>query len=356
MKILIIRRDNIGDLILTTPLIAALRSAQPDATIDILVNSYCAPVLAGNPHLDSVHVYDKGHHRGNKSLIQAYWERIKLLFQLRRKQYDSIIIAKPNVEKRPYQLAKIVGAKHIYGLVASGAVYENLISNPIHVPANIHHVAEISFQIAKEFGANGPCGETQIFPDQRLVQSAKNNLVKKLGNTDKTVAIQISSRKIKQRWQIEKFAELMQRLHDRSGCVFQVYWSPGSVDNPMHPGDDENALHLQSLLGNSFPAIFCRTQSVAELTASLSTNDFMVTSDGGALHIGAALGLPIVCFFGNSEAARWHPWKVPYELLECNTADVRDISVDAAINAYDRLLCQLSQHQRVHLPTPSQSS
>ncbi|WP_412478614.1 glycosyltransferase family 9 protein [Azonexus sp. IMCC34839] len=351
MKILIIRRDNIGDLILTTPLISALRAAQSEATIDILVNSYCAPVLLGNPNLNNIYVYDKGHHRGSKSLAKAYWERIKLLFRLRRKQYDSIIIAKPNVEKRPYRLAKIVGAKRIYGVVAPGSVYENLISNPIHVAPSIRHVADISFQIAKEFGSDIQCGKTQIFPDRALIEIAESKRSENLGYSGKTVAIQISSRKIKQRWQIEKFAALMRYLHDRDGCVFQVYWSPGSVDNPMHPGDDENAIHLQSLLGGSIPALFCRTETLVELAASLATNDLMITSDGGALHIGAALGLPIVCFFGNSEAVRWHPWQVPYELLQVDSSDVRDISVDMAIDAYDRLLEQFSHKQIGNLPT-----
>ena len=53
-KILVIRRDNIGDLVCTTPLLAALRARFPDAWIGVLANSYNAPVLSGYPHVNDV--------------------------------------------------------------------------------------------------------------------------------------------------------------------------------------------------------------------------------------------------------------------------------------------------------------
>src|SRR5688500_20124219 len=63
VKILVIRRDNIGDLVCATPLFHALRSRYPDAHIAALVNSYNAGVLTGNPALDAVHAYTKLKHR-----------------------------------------------------------------------------------------------------------------------------------------------------------------------------------------------------------------------------------------------------------------------------------------------------
>ena len=54
MKILVLRRDNIGDLVLTTPVLAALRQRFPHARIEALVNSYSAPVLEGHPDIDRV--------------------------------------------------------------------------------------------------------------------------------------------------------------------------------------------------------------------------------------------------------------------------------------------------------------
>ena len=62
MKILVVRRDNIGDLICTTPFFAALRRRHPEAWIGALVNSYNAPVLDRNPDIDEVFAYQKLKH------------------------------------------------------------------------------------------------------------------------------------------------------------------------------------------------------------------------------------------------------------------------------------------------------
>jgi len=56
------------------------------------------------------------------------------------------------------------------------------------------------------------------------------------------------------------------------------------------------------------------------------------------MHIAAALGKPILCFFGNSGAARWRPWGVPYVLLQPPSLNAADISVDEAYAGYERLL------------------
>src|SRR5262249_6206403 len=70
---LVIRRDNIGDLVCTTPLIAALRRRYPEAWIAALVNHYAAPVLDNNPDLDAVFSYEKAKHLGDEeSRLASY--------------------------------------------------------------------------------------------------------------------------------------------------------------------------------------------------------------------------------------------------------------------------------------------
>ena len=55
------------------------------------------------------------------------------------------------------------------------------------------------------------------------------------------------------------------------------------------------------------------------------------------MHIAAALGKPIVCFFGDSPPFHWHPWGVPYRLLQPSTLDARDVSVADALAAFAQL-------------------
>src|SRR5689334_10387340 len=94
MRILVIRRDNIGDLVCTTPLIAALRARYPQAHIAALVNSYNAAILEGNPDLDALHVYTKLKHRADgQSALRIIAARLRTLRELRREPFDYVVLA-----------------------------------------------------------------------------------------------------------------------------------------------------------------------------------------------------------------------------------------------------------------------
>lgn len=96
MNILVIRRDNIGDLVCTTPMLATLRKAMPDAWIGVLVNQYNVAVMRGNPDVNDVFAYRKAKHRGPGESKLAIWlETAGLLWKLRRKGIDVAIVASP---------------------------------------------------------------------------------------------------------------------------------------------------------------------------------------------------------------------------------------------------------------------
>jgi heptosyltransferase III len=132
------------------------------------------------------------------------------------------------------------------------------------------------------------------------------------------------------------FAALAKLLHERHAAVFLVLWSPGSAADARHPGDDETAETLERLM-QDVPAFRQPTRNLADLIAALSACDAVVCSDGGAMHIAAALGKPLVCFFGDSSAARWRPWHATHELLQPPSRHVRDVTVEEAAAAFARL-------------------
>jgi len=79
------------------------------------------------------------------------------------------------------------------------------------------------------------------------------------------------------------------------------------------------------------------TGTLIELATGLSLVDIVICSDGGAMHIAAGLNKPIVCLFGDSSPDRWHPWFVPYKLLQKPSQNVSDIEVDEVIQALNKL-------------------
>jgi ADP-heptose:LPS heptosyltransferase len=128
----------------------------------------------------------------------------------------------------------------------------------------------------------------------------------------------------------------MRALHERYAARFLLFWSPGPAEHPQHPGDDDKARAMMAGLA-SVPVLAWETHALPALVAGLAACDRVVCSDGGAMHIAAALGKPIVCLFGKSDATRWRPWGVPHELLQPPSCEVADVSAEEALKAYERL-------------------
>jgi ADP-heptose:LPS heptosyltransferase len=329
-KILIIRRDNIGDLVCTTPLIAALRQRFPEGWLGALVNSYNAPVLDGNPDLDEVFVYTKAKHRGHdESLPGILWRRLAMMYRLRQMRLDDVILAAPVLQPRLVALARWLKPKRIVGFGENGGLD---VSLPLD--KEDRHEVEDVFRIAAIYGIEGPPPACNVATP--ITVSPTPALCVPSGTL--TIGVHISARKSSQRWPADRFAETMRAIAAQGPVRFLLLWSPGAEDNPLHPGDDAKASEVMGIVGADHTAVVARpTHTLPELIAALSECDALICADGGAMHLAAGLGLPIVCLFGNSGAARWRPWDVPYLLLQKPSFDVADISVDEVLTAFNAL-------------------
>lgn len=336
-KILVIRRDNIGDLVCTTPLLAALRQRFPEGWIGALVNSYNAPVLDGNPDVDEVFVYTKAKHRASgESLIGILWRRFRMMSRLRAMGLDDVVIATPTPQPRVVRLARWLKPKRIIG-------YGDIPGLDVALPLDTEdrHEVEDVFRVAALYGIEGPPPACKVVapPSTRASGGAPSGLTFTLG-------IHISARKPSQRWPAERFAELMRTIaQQRPSVRFMLLWSPGNEDNPLHPGDDGKAREVLTRLAQcgQLPIVSVHarpTHTLPELIGALSGCQALVCADGGAMHLGAGLGLPIVCLFGQSGARRWRPWGVPYRLLQTPSMHVMDIAVGDVTDALEHLLRQ----------------
>ena len=330
MKILVIRRDNIGDLVCTTPLFSALRRHFPDAHIAALVNSYNAPVLAGNPEVDEICIYRKAKHRlSGESRLSVWLGTLRLIWRLRRRKYDLAIVATPGKQPAAQRFARWIGASRTITGESPGT----------EISTASCHETEAVMRLLLPLGIGEDPGPVRVFADPGLservaIPQGKGPLI----------ALHISARKPAQRWPVERFAQLARALHADYDARFLLFWSPGSADNALHPGDDEKAERLLSLC-RGLPLEPCVTHRIEDLIAALAHCDRMICSDGGAMHLAAGLAKPMVCFFGNSGAQRWRPWGVPHELLQPATRDVSDLTLDEVLLAYARLERRLAKQQ-----------
>lgn len=338
-RILVIRRDNIGDLVCTTPVFRALRARFPRALICALVNSYNLPVLENNSDIDQAFAYMKAKHRPRgKSLLSVYWGKLRLMLQLRRMRFDHVILAGPGLQERSLNFARMIGARHIVGFTDEAKSGSRLVDIGVTyrpVPPRAHEV-EDTFRLLSALGIAGtpPPLRIEVSP---AMQAAAHDQLRRHGHAGAgpVIGVHISARKPSQRWPVARFTDLITRLR-RDGATVLLFWSPGDASNPLHPGDDAKAKEIMDAVND--PGLIPRpTQELGELIAGLSLCERVICSDGGAMHIAAGLGKPIACFFGKSEAHRWHPWGVPYVVLQKDSLEVSDISVDEAWAAFKTL-------------------
>ena len=332
LKILVIRRDNIGDLVCTTPIFSALRQRYPDALICALVNSYNAPVLAQHPNVDRVFVYTKLKHRApGQSFLRLLWQRQRLHWALKKIGFDYVLL--PNAQPRVLRLARSFNPHHIFALGDGQSPHKKITLLPA-IRKGSEHEAQAIFRLLAPLGIEGMPPSCFITADPPAVDKAQSALDAQ--GHGPLIALHISARKPSQRWPVARFVALMHILHARHTARFVLLWAPGASNNPLHPGDDEKAQAIQQA-ATDLPIVAYATHTLPELVGALAMCDAVICSDGGAMHLAAGLGKPIVCLFGHSDAWRWHPWGTPYQLLQTDSKDVGDITVEDVAKAFEQL-------------------
>ena len=305
-RILVIRRDNIGDLLCTTPVLSALRRHYPDARIACLVNAYNAPVLQGNPDLDRIYSYTKAKHAPGLPLAH-WWREWRVYQRLRRERFDLVIHANPMPHRRTARLVRYLGGRWRLGVVdparqADSEAY-NIAVSPEEVQGT-HHVERV-YSLLRPLGIRDEPGPLVL-----KVQGKPSSE----GDTP-ILGVHISSRKPCNRWPEPHFARLIEGLLAEKREV-RLFWAPGSQNNPHHPGDDEMAERLAAHFTAGL--VPCETHTLEALIQGIAGTDGVICADGGALHIAVALGKPVVGLYGCTDPAVWGPWQVRSQALRGN--------------------------------------
>ena len=339
LRILVIRRDNIGDLVCTTPLLTALRARHPDAHLAALVNSYNVGVLEGNPDLDAIHSYTKLKHRADG---ESWWSvlvhRYRMIAALRRASFDYVLLGKSTFDHHGLALARQVRPRHIVGIPPDAGQSAGGITHPVApAPFAQGHEVEAIMKLGAPLGVDTPPGPARVYASPARVAEWRNRFPA-LAQPKPWIALHISARQSRRLWAVERFVELARALA-RGGAGIVLAWAPGGSDDPRHPGDDERAARIATRVGPEVPLIPAKTASLGDLIAVLSQCRGFIGADGGAMHIAAGLALPVVALFEDmpDKIRHWHPWHVPYEIVSSGPDDVAGVTVDQVAQAWARV-------------------
>ena len=269
-KILVFSFSFIGDAVLSTAVIQPLRLHFPNARITFLVGSHAFDLLANDPQLDAVLVYDnRDEHSGLKG-------RMKLIKTLRREKFDLV------VNLRDSFTARCIGAEH-WGLVRGDR--------------NRHAVTRY-LEVLSHHGV----GTTDAHPHLQLTEAehaAASRFLAKAGLTSERLLIGIhpGGNWEYKLWSPEKYAQLASILNKEKNASILLFSGP-------------NERKLQSQVAGMMDTspILVETDNLREVTALIAACDIYIGNDTGPMHIAAAVGTPVVALFGSTNHIRSGPY------------------------------------------------
>lgn len=321
-RILIIRIDFLGDMVCTTALLHAIKLRWPQAEIHVLANRYNAPVLENNTDVTNVHqyVYSKKHTKNLRpGIINAFIDRLKLIYTLRKLKFDTLIIPNGGMNKNSIQFAKLLNVPDCRWHNKVSGFDDRVL---FHIESRpIKHEVLAGFALVPELGQQDISQlRLYVMPCTQRVASWGEQLGAK---TKPRVGLFVSNKSVERRWAWDKWAALVTKTTPL--CDVLVFCAP---QEQFPPGWGEEAGARQ-----------IRTDTVSELVAAMAHLDVVISADSAPVHLAAALQIPVVALFESrpEKYLRWYPLGVEHVLIH-EGRYVDDIAVDSVFSATIELL------------------
>jgi ADP-heptose:LPS heptosyltransferase len=305
-RLLVIRNDNIGDVLCTTPALRALRRAFPTARIAALVPSHCRPVLARSPDVDEIFCYTKSKHAPRLFGIPALWDLGRVLYALRHRRFDLAVSLRRSFSRSSAWLAYASGAPHRLGYPAPQSHPLRFFINlaPAGPPSALHEV-DVCLELLARIGVPSAGRALTLVPDGDAQARVAQRLREAGIAPGMAALIHISNRREASRWPLAAFAAAADRLQERFGTPVVLSWAPGDSSNRLFPGDDGTAAEVAKQMRGR--AVLLSTPSLDDLIAAIGLSGCVLSTDGGPMHIAAALTIPQVVIFGKTSTSQWAP-------------------------------------------------
>jgi ADP-heptose:LPS heptosyltransferase len=319
MRVLFLRHDRAGDMILSTGVMRAIARSYATITMDVLASPANAPILGGADYVGDVVVFDKRR-------LSTYLPTMR---RLRRARYDAVIdcmITAPSVTT--LLLVAASGAPQRVGIAGRG----NDDAFTITVPAESRpeaQMVDLLAALAAAFGvdprsidrrptialtdaerAHADSGWSDVWDDVSSRRGPR-------------VLVNVSAGTTARRWPPERYAAVMEHLHslDRS-AIFRVIAAPFEAD-------------LGQYVAERAGGRFIATPSIRDAFALVATADFVFTPDTSIAHAASAFDTPCVALYLRGTAERWGLYDGVGASFEHSAATLDDLSVEAVLPAID---------------------
>ena len=331
-NILIIKLRYIGDVLLATPTLRAIKAARPDVRVTMMVNRGTEGVLAGNLDIDEILVLDRG----------SVAEQWKLIVELRRRRFDTVIDLTDG--DRSAFLSWISGAPVRIGFNDEHRWRGQGYTQVVQPAPGVRHRIDRDLEALKLLNIEAGSKIPQFWLTSEDENSAEQ-LLEQLGvqRSQSMVILQPGARYWFKAWPPERFAELADRLTFEYSCQVLLGGSQ----------QDINLAQQIQQMAKSTPVIMAGRTTIRQFAAIARKSALFIGSDSGAMHIASAVHTPMVALFGPSNPLEWGPRggasDVIYMGLDCRACFhptcrrgegncMRLITVDAVFASAQRML------------------
>ena len=284
-RILLTQLRRIGDVLMTTPAVAAVRAAHPRAHIAFLTEAPSDQIFRHNPHVDQVWVYPHG---------GSFWSQLSFARRLRKERFDLVVDFFGN--PRSALLTRLTGAPRRIGFDFRGR--GKAYTEQVAVPQGIRYSTSHKTALLEPLGIEAESLLPQVFLGAGERDYATRQLAELgVGGEDLLVALFPVSRRRYKVWPTKNFARLADILIERYSAKVLLMGGPG--DDHFTDAVRKDMHH------HPLPAY--ETPSLLESAALLERAHLYLGNDNGPRHFAIALGTPTVTVFGQGRPQNWTP-------------------------------------------------
>ena len=309
-RILVVKLAGIGDLLLATPALQALRDAYPQVTIDLLVTPASAGLLDGWNVVNDILVLDKYLFDSPRQILKnpKLLSQLTPLFQeLRHKNYDAVVLMHhltlPFGRLKYEALTFATGAKWRVGLDNGHGWFLN--AKVKDAGFGVLHEAEYNLALVELLGSAirnrktyVPLSDEErrmawrlVYENTSVVETAQPIIAMHPGSGGFSTA---------RRWAPERFAQLADTLYSSVGG--QVLLVGGLEEAQLHQD-------IMGMMQSTMPVrSFAGKGNIKVTTAVLELADLFIGNDAGLMHLAVAVNTPTVAIFGLSNHKAWGPY------------------------------------------------
>ena len=345
MRILIVKRDKLGDLLLARPVISHLAAAVREAEIHLLANDYNAWVARDHPALARTWAFARVRNGGRLHLLAAA-RQVPLHFSLRRERFDWAIVMGGDESHRAIRRALATRAARVIAYAQQPARYGPRLTDPLPPPSEGHETARMLALCAPLGVPGGALDAPRFAIDGGDAAFAMRWLAERGLAPRRYVVIGIGARRAKKQPTPSQVAAWSTRILRERGLPTVLMWTPGSAANAAYPGDDALA---QAVLDQRLAHLHPFRGPIREALGLIYAARTSIVPDSGLMHFAAASEGGVLGLFADpldsAPASRWAPLGARARHIEAPKR-IAELSDDEVFAVLDPLLDPTSRSEQ----------